>query len=585
MPFPTPAPHPDRAGPGWLAACQAAAGAEWHRPRGIAFALVLAVALVPMGRTLLDAAGAWRDIAYWDEIDTALAMLLRFDAGTTLGDLPHELFALNNEHRMVTSRLLFAGSYWLTGSVNFIAMSLIGAGAIVLLFAALVATAGGAARRARMALLLGALLFQLEHYENFFWSGASIDHFQVVLLAALAVIGVARRTRAGLIAGAVCALAATFTLAHGLLAWPACAWTLWRQGRRRALAAWCALGAAAGAFFFAGFRVNGAQAFAEFSVQGALEVVTYWLRLLGAVPALDIDALEPVLGVVLLGLIALAVHGGAARREPVALPLVGFAVGAMALVAVGRAEEAHGEVFSRYYVLGALAWALTLGMLLTRHSHPRAPLRLLLVAAVPLAAFNLAANHVFAPKADSWIECRDRAATRYKQHGVDGRGPFALHPAPVHASAVLAAAERRGIYRMPPVCRRGTFPAGARETSGLVYFVDQMVVDPRAVFIEGWVARPGCESERGQIHLLLRSATETHVFSTVTIQRPDVAQAHAPEAWGKSGFRFVRRRERLPVGEFQVGFLFIHEGGAEFMMTAHRVSLVGEGKAMLATAH
>jgi hypothetical protein len=579
-----PPPRPAaRSLPERMAACRAFAIAQWHQPRGAALAFILALALVPVGYILQRAAGVWRDIVYWDEIDTALGMLLRLDAGATAADYFRELFAINNEHRMVTSRLIFAASYWLTGTVNFTAMSVIGAATIVLLFAALVASAGGTARRAHLAVLLAALLFQLEHYENFFWSGASIDHFQVVLLVALAVIGAARGSRAELAAGAGCALAATFTLMHGLLAWPAGAWTLWQQGRRRAFTVWCAGGALAGAAFLAGFRVNAAQEFAEFSVEGALEVGTYWLSLLGAVPALDVDALEPWLGVVLLGLIALAVRGGAIRREPIALPLVGFAVGAMGLVAVGRAEGSGGEVFSRYYVLGALAWALTLAMLLARYSPPRAPLRLL-VAAVPLlAAFNLAANRVFAAKADSWVECRDRAATRYKQFGADGGGPFTLHPAPAHATAVLAAAEHAGIYRMPSVCRRRAFPAAARETSGLHYFVEQLAVDRQALFVEGWVAAPGRVSDRGQIHLVLRSATETHLFTTITIQRPDVAKAHAPEAWDKSGFRFVRRRVRLPEGDYQVGFLLMQDGKAEFMMTAHRVNLTGEGKAMLAT--
>jgi len=483
---------------------------------------------------------------------------------------------------MVTSRLMFAASYWLTGTIDFRVINLVGNASIVFLCAVLVAVAGSAARRVRLTVLLAALLFQLEHYENFLWSGSSIDHFQVVLLAGLAVIGVARGTRAGLGAGAAAATLATFTLAHGLLAWPVGAWMLAQRRAWRPLSLWLAAGALVTAAFFVGFHVNPSQRFVGFTVQGAVEVLHYWLCLLGAVPALGHEDAAPLFGGALLSLLVFAVRTGAVRRSPVALPLVFFAVAALGLVAVGRAAESEGVVFSRYYVLGAVAWALTLALLLDRFSHPRAPLGLLLVAAPLLAAFNLCANHRFAPKADSWVECRDRAVTRYKQHGVDGRGPFTLHPAPAHATELLREAERRGVYSMGPVCLRRPFPADARETSRLRYFVDEMSADARSVFLDGWVAIPGERSRRGQIHLVLRAGNEFHLFSTVAITRDDLAKGHPKEDWEHAGFRFARRRARLPAGEFQVGFLIEHGGRAEYMMTAHRLRLVGPGEALLA---
>ncbi len=566
----------------FAATCRGLLAAEWHRPRRAALTLALLAALVPISYTLLCASEAWRNVAYWDEISTAVAMLLRLDAGASFRDFIGELFAVSNEHRMVTSRLIYAASYWLTGTVNFTAIGVIGVSTIVLLFTALVVTAGDTARRVRLAVLLGGLMFQLEHFENFFWSGASIDHFQVVLLAALAVIGAARGTTLGIAGGAVCALLATFTLAHGTLAWPAGALALWLRGERRAFAVWCVLTALTATAFLAGFQVNASQSFAALSVEGILDVATYWLRLLGAVPALDYGPLEPVQGAILLALIYKAIRGGAARREPIALPLVLFAVVAMALIAIGRTAESGGILSSRYYVLGALAWALTLHMLLTRHSHPRAPLRLILIAVPVLAGFNVAANTVFADKADSWVESRDRAASRYKRHGVDGMGPFTLFPIPSHSSAILAAAERTGVYRMGSICRPIAFPAQPQETTQLLYYVEKLEVDRQAVYVEGWAAFRGRESEPGQIHLVLKSPTQTLAFTTVTMSRDDVAKAHTPEPWLKSGFRFVRRRERLPAGEYQIGFLVIDGGKTEFTMTAHRVVLIGEGEAKLA---
>ena len=558
---------------------------EWQRPRQLALVLGLLLALTPIVYTLLLASAAWRDIAYWDEISTAVAMLQRLEESGSFRSFMGELFMVTNEHRMVTSRLIYSASYWLTGTVNFTVISIIGTSTIVILFSVLVATAGDTARRVRLAVLLGGLLFQLEHFENFFWSGASIDHFQVVLLTALAVIGTARGTTGGLVGGALAAFLATFTLAHGTLAWPAAALVLWQRGRRREFAVWCCLTAVTALIFLAGFRLNQSQSFAEFSLEGILDVITYWLRLLGAVPALNYGPLEAVMGTLLLALFIKTLRDGALRREPVAVALALFAIGALALVAVGRTAESGGHVSSRYYVLGALAWALVLHMVLGRVSHPRTPLRLT-VAAVPfLAGFNIAANHVFADQAESWVEARDRAASRYKKEGKDGQGPFKLFPIPSHSSSVLAAAERSGVYRMGVICGPITFPKLAKETGSLLYYVEKMEVNREAIYIEGWAAFRGWESEPGQLHLLLRSATETHAYTTVSMSRDDVAKAHPAEPWLKSGFRFVRRRERMPTGEFQMGLLFIDGSKVEYCWTAHRIILKGEGEAKLATGN
>jgi hypothetical protein len=302
------------------------------------------------------------------------------------------------------------------------------------------------------------------------------------------------------------------------------------------------------------------------------------------VPALGSGAWAPWLGAALLGGLVFLARRGAWWRETVAFPLAVYAVAALALIAIGRAEESQGVIFSRYYVLSALAWALALSMALDRFSDPRRPLRLLLGAAPLLAGFNLAANALFSPKADSWLECRDRAVLRFKQYGVDGRGPFTLHPTPARSTALLNEAERLGIYRMGPVCLPRSFP-DARPSSRITYFIDEMTVSGRSAYVSGWAAIPGEECDRGDVHVVLRSGGETHIYTAVTVTRPDVAEATKHPDWRLSGFRFALRRDRLPTGDFQLGILIKDDNGQkEYTMTAHRLVLVGEGKALLAGA-
>ena len=195
---------------------------------------------------------------------------------------------------------------------------------------------------------------------------------------------------------------------------------------------------------------------------------------------------------------------------------------------------------------------------------------MLLCLTPALAAFNVAANAKFAPIAEGYIEVRDRAATSFMQYGVDGRGITRLHPREGHADVLLRVARERGVYELPRVSHFETFP-DAQPSTRIITYVDEFVATERAVTIGGWAMIPGVKSERGQVHVLLRSATSDLALTTVTLQRPDVAKAYKQPGWRLSGFRAVIRTRRLPKEDFEVGVLIEHDGGVEYMMTGHKV--------------
>lgn len=541
------------------------------------------LALAPLLFIFQKTEPARRNIVYWDEFDTAIAMLLRIAEKPTAERVVGEMFAINNEHRMVTSRLLFAASYVTTGTVNFDFLNLAGNATLLGLVALLVVHARTRPRRIVMLLVLAAFYFQLEHYENFMWSGASIDHFQIVLLAAGSFVCVVRNTWAGIACGALLATLATFTLAHGVITWAVGALLLWRSRNSRGLLLWGGVAAAALIGFLVGFKFNEAQGFVAATPAGAAAVLRYWLTLVGAAPALGNLAVAPWLGAALLFVLYRLVRAHALRHEPAAFALLLFALGSLALIAVGRAQLSGGTVFSRYYVLSASVWAMALFILLVRYSHPRMPLVPLGWALPLLIVFNVFANRTFSASADSWIECRDRAAVRYLQHGVDGRGTFFLHPQPAHSTDLLKRAARSGIYTLPSMCLERPFPVNAKPSKRLTYFVDDMQVTDRSVYLTGWAALRDVGSKRHRLHVVLRSDSATHLFTAVSETRPDVAKATQQPGWEASGFQFARLRDRLPEGIFQVGFLIDGPDGPEFVMTAHRIDLTGEGKALLAT--
>lgn len=544
---------------------------------------IAAIALVPVAYVLCRALLVSRNVAYWDELDTALLLLLRLDNGASWQEVLAQLFALGNEHRTFTSRLLFATSYWTTGTVNFAIIGAIGNLFICSLCGLLVYFAGSTVRRVYMGVLLAFLLFQLEHYENFQWSGASIDHFQVVLLAGASLIGLSRGTRAGWLAATLFAILATFTLAHGIVTWPVGALMLGMDRRWRQLTTWLGVGAITASFFLYGFSFNPGHQIGFFSGGEFGRVLHYWLTLLGAPLALGEEVAAPFLGILLLILLGRLLAKGAYSSERIAIALVFWAAGSLLLVAIGRVDLTHGHVYSRYYVLGALAWALVLFVQFQELQDSARPYRLLLRALPLLAIFNILANTEFAHDAQSWVICRDNASDYYQRFGRDGMGRFTLHPNPEYASRLLREVEQAGVYRMPRICKQRWFPE-ATPAAALAYYVDRITVDDQIVTVEGWAARPSHPSAVDEVHIILRSNKTHEIYTTIPMDRPDVSTAHPQEKWLKSGFRFQRRRWLLPSEDFQLGLLIYSKGKAEFVMTAHHLDMRGKGVGVLANA-
>ena len=535
--------------------------------------VLILVALLPLWRVLDLTADARRDVVYWDEFDTALALALKLDSRPPVGEIARELLSLNNEHRMVLSRLIFATSYWLTGGIDFVALDWIGNLAIVAACLALVLHVRAPRQRLLLGLLLAAFVFQLGNYENLVWSGASIDHFVVILFALLAALALSAAGTSRL-AGAIAAgLAASFTLAHGLAIWPAGAVLLAVQRRHRDLLFWLAAGAVATTLFLAGFRMNAGHAGPVFSLEQAGRVLLYWLSLLGSTPSLGHAVAAPFAGAALVTLSALLLRRRGARDYPVAYILLLFLGLAGAMIALGRAEHAKGVVYSRYQIISAMAWAVALWLAVERAGLLRRPWLVLPASAALLLAFNFAANRSHHAALDSWITCRDLAVNHYFEHGEDGRGAFTLHPIPAHATSLLHEARRRGIYSLEPVCRPEDASPRAVESGRITYHLETVQADADRTIVKGWAGIDGEAFARGAIRVILRAGNTRRLFTAVSVPREDVPRVMGRPEWRNAGFFLALPTADVPAGEHQVGLLVRAGGRDEFVMTASTLAV------------
>jgi hypothetical protein len=530
--------------------------------------------LLPVVYLLVRGFLASRNVAYWDELDSALGLLVHLKSGAGWREVLNDLFAVTNEHRTVTSRILFVVSYGWTGTVNFTVVGVIGNLFICALAGLLVVNAGDDPRKIRMMVLLAALLFQLEHFENFFWSGSSIDHFQVVLLAGLAVVGLARGSRPALLGAILCALLATFTLAQGLMVWPAGAITLAVQRRWRQLGAWLGLGGFIVAIYFCGFAFNPGHHVADLSLVSIGRILHFWLVLLGIPLAFGYEPIAPFLGLGLLALLArLLLQREIFSRERVALPMALWAVMALLLLAIGRVNVALGHVYSRYYVLGALAWALVLFMKFETWGDAARPYRLLLRVVPALILFNVVADCLFEASGETWIACRNAAADAYVRSGKDGTNSLTLYPDPAYGTRVIQQAEEAGVFRMPELCRERPW-SDAPLSSRMVITIDRIASEGKILVVEGWVAVKDATLPLKDVSIVLETTNGRRIFNAIAASRPDVVAHFAQQgSWQSTGFRFECRRWLLPKGDYRIGALTQAAGQAEYAMTDRRLEL------------
>ena len=166
------------------------------------------------------------------------------------------------------------------------------------------------------------------------------------------------------------------------------------------------------------------------------------------------------------------------------------------------------------------------------------------------------------------------------QYGQDGRGITRLHPRDKHADIILQQAEARGVYTLPAVSHETALPAATPSTR-IIAHADEVLVNDRAVTVGGWAMIRGLASKRGQVFVLLRSTQSQRIYSTVTLQRPDVAKAYSEPSWRLAGFRAVIERAALPAEDFDVGVIVVTATGPEFQLLPHRL-LLSAGKAATA---
>ncbi len=540
--------------------------------------LYVLLAVLPLGFVAFQV-GLWvRNIPRWDEFDTVLDLLVSLDSGASGREILARIVAVQNEHRMVVSRLLFAASYWLFGGINFAVLAVLGNLFCVAAIVPLLRDTQGVESRLRLAAIFALMVFQLQHHENLFWSGASIDHFFVVLASIAAVAAVTRTGPVAIAIGCGWAFLGTFSLAHGIVVWPVGMAWLCLERRWRAALGWTAAALVAHALFLAHFHISSAH---RVPALGDLFIVgRFWLTLIGSSAALCDVEVAPWLGGVFLAVTVFLFRRGVAAPERVGLAAIAWCLGAMGMIAWGRAllSPEWAPLTSRYVILSSVAWAVLVGMIVER-ALVRSPRRAwwLPLTFMGLVAFNIAADWRHLGEGRVLARSSEMAARSYHRHGTFAKGPTRLYPDTAWADSLIAEAECRELYRLPPMDQlmlAQPLPLTLDEPAEIddaEYFIEQVATEEGETRVRGWALRPDHTMRRGDLAVVFRSAAGLFAFEPTQRLRPDVAKAY--ERWDAAytGFELRLPQAKLPPGTFRIGVCFTPRSDPEYMMTGNTI--------------
>ncbi|GAB2781035.1 hypothetical protein GCM10027275_25760 [Rhabdobacter roseus] len=204
------------------------------------------------------------NVPWFDDFEVFPDFLRQWLAAESLGQHWQLLIKANNEHRMVFAKLLTAGYFSFTQSLNFTFLHVAGAFFTMGTFWILWRVFQESAFPAWYFIPAAFLLFQLQPSMIFLWAICGLQHQPVVFFVCLSMYLLARNRLGWAILAAVCA---SFAMSSGLFVWTGGVAILLLRSQYRYLAAWVGTALVSGVLYFRGMETQGNEESISFFMQ------------------------------------------------------------------------------------------------------------------------------------------------------------------------------------------------------------------------------------------------------------------------------------------------------------------------------
>jgi hypothetical protein len=159
------------------------------------------------------------NVPFADDIYDVVKVLSDVEQAGSVADAFDILYAQHNDHRTISSRLVYGLTLIARGELDFRLLIFLANGALLLILCALYLSARQHPMKYLVLLPAAMVLFQLRFYGIMLWSMAAFAYFYVFLYGFCGLYCLHRVTPGRFAAACLLATLATFTLASGQLAW------------------------------------------------------------------------------------------------------------------------------------------------------------------------------------------------------------------------------------------------------------------------------------------------------------------------------------------------------------------------------
>ncbi|WP_247236840.1 hypothetical protein [Telluribacter sp. SYSU D00476] len=201
------------------------------------------------------------NVPWFDDFEPFPDLLHKWILSDSLSEKITLLFHPNNEHRMVFGKLLTVIYYWVTGTLHFTYLHIVGALFTFGTFALFWKVFRSTGLSLKYFLPVPFLLFQIQYHLIFLWAICSLQHQPVVFFVCLTMYLLVQKRFGWAILAGFCA---NFAMSNGIFVWVGGAailllWSQWRQ-----LGIWIVAGGLAIWLYFQGMTTMGNEASIEY---------------------------------------------------------------------------------------------------------------------------------------------------------------------------------------------------------------------------------------------------------------------------------------------------------------------------------
>jgi hypothetical protein len=224
------------------------------------------------------------NIPWFDDIENIPYFLLNWIDADTLTDKWSALLRPNNEHRVVSARLLVLMQYGLTGHINFRVLTFLGNLSVLGIAGLLTLNHRRSGGRYLWLAPAAFFVFNLQYYAMTTMTIMSMQYQLVIFLSFLSLYLLSKNTTPALVAALLVAVLDTFSMGNGMMVWPAGALLLLYQKQYYQLVIWV-LAAALSIFgYFYGYDfVQGNEKGFEYILANPGQILLGSLAMIGGI--------------------------------------------------------------------------------------------------------------------------------------------------------------------------------------------------------------------------------------------------------------------------------------------------------------